>query len=121
LLRVPIEIREAETETKKEASGKHVHGANERVVIAPSSGRFTGHDFSGLCRWYLDVYIDFLGRTSTAEKLAAEEEKRCRHDDHKDHEYGYDCGVAATTIVISHKIDPPLCSHDSLLVGGATV
>jgi hypothetical protein len=78
-----------------------------------SSGRFSGHGFSGL-RWRLDVYIDFLGlAAATAEKLAAEDDERGDNDDHKDHQYGHDCGVAAataTTIIISHKIDPPLCT-----------
>jgi hypothetical protein len=79
-----------------------------RVVANSSSGRFTGHDFSGF-GWRFDVYIHFLGPpTATAEKLAAEEEQRGRHDNYKNHEYGHDCGVAATTIIISHKIDPPL-------------
>jgi hypothetical protein len=52
----------------------------------------------------LDVYIHFLGAArATAKKLASEHEERCSHDDHEDHEYRYDCGVTATTIVISHK------------------
>jgi uncharacterized protein involved in exopolysaccharide biosynthesis len=46
--------------------------------------------------------------TATAGKLAAEEEKRSGNDDHKNHQYGHHCGVAATTILISHKIHPPL-------------
>src|SRR5581483_3634078 len=99
------------------------HSANEPVVAASWSGRFTGHDFSGFHRRRLDVYIDFLGpAAAAAEKLAAEEKERCGHDDHKDHEYGHDRSVAATTIIISHKIDPPpLCAHDSHLVGDVTV
>jgi hypothetical protein len=74
-----------------------------------SSGRFTRHG------WRIDVYIDFLGLAATAEKLAAEEEKRRGNNDHKDHQYCYDCGVAAATaatIIISHKIDPPFRTHD---------
>ncbi|PYL65601.1 MAG: hypothetical protein DMF20_08405 [Verrucomicrobia bacterium] len=88
-----------------------------------SSGRFAGHDFSGLRRWCLDVYIDFLGlAAATAEKLAAEEEERCGHDDYKNYEYGHDCGVAAgATIIISHKIYPPLCTDHSLFVHDVSV
>jgi len=88
-----------------------------------SSGRFTGHDFSGLRRWRLDVYIDFLGLApATAEKLAAEEEERSGHDDYKNHEYGHDRGIAAgATIAISHKIYPPLCTHHSLFVRDVSV
>jgi hypothetical protein len=85
-----------------------------------SSGRFTRYG----CRysWRLDVYIDFLGlAAATAEKLAAEEKESGDNDDHKDHEYGHDCGVAAATIIISHKIYPPLCTHHSLFVGDVTV
>jgi hypothetical protein len=86
-----------------------------------SLGRFTGHDFSRF-GWRFDVYIDFLGLAATAEKLAAEEEQRGRHDNYKNHEYGHDCGVAAgTTIIISHKIYPPLCTHHSLFIGDVTV
>jgi hypothetical protein len=81
-----------------------------------SSGRFAGHDLSGL-RWCLDVYIDFLGLAAAAEKLATEEEERSGHDDHKNHEYGHDCGVAAATIIISHKIDPPLFVGDVIVFG----
>jgi hypothetical protein len=40
--------------------------------------------------------------------LAAEEEERCGNDDHKDHEYGHDCGATATTIIISHR-NPSSC------------
>jgi hypothetical protein len=61
------------------------------------SGRFSGYG------WRLDVDIDLLGLTATAEKLAAEEEKRGRNDDHKDHQYGHDCGVTAAP-------PPPLLS-----------
>ena len=69
----------------------------------PSLGRFTRHGFCGFHRWCLDVYIHFLGAAAaTAEKLATEHEKRRRHNDHKDHEYGHDCCVATTTIIISH-------------------
>jgi hypothetical protein len=39
----------------------------------------------------------------------------------KDHQYGHDCRATATTIIISHKIDPPLCVHNSHLVGDVTV
>jgi hypothetical protein len=85
-----------------------------------SSGRFSGHDFSGF-GWRFDVYIDFLGLAAATEKLAAEEKERGGNDDHKDHEYGHDCGVAAATIITSHKVLPPLCTHDSLLVGYVTV
>jgi hypothetical protein len=54
------------------------------------------------------AYIDFFGpAAAAADKLATEEEERSRHDDHKDHEYGHDCGAAATTIIISHTINPP--------------
>jgi hypothetical protein len=52
--------------------------------------------------------------------LAAEHEDCGDHDDHKNHEYGHDCGVAAATIIISHKIDPPLCTQ-SLFVGDVIV
>jgi len=88
-----------------------------------SSGRFTGHDFSGLRRWRVDVYIDFLGLApATADKLAAEEEERSDHDDDKNHEYGHDRGIAAgATIAISHKIYPPLCTHHSLFVRDVSV
>jgi len=41
-----------------------------------------------------------------ADKLAAEEEERCGNYYNKDHEYGHDCRVAATTVIISHKIRP---------------
>ncbi|PYK50674.1 MAG: hypothetical protein DME51_05180 [Verrucomicrobia bacterium] len=79
-----------------------------------SSGRFSGNG------WRLDIYIDFLGLAATANKLATEEEDRGGNDDHKDHQYGHDCGAAAATIIISHKIHPPLCIQDSLLVGDVT-
>jgi len=56
----------------------------------------------------VDVYIHFLrSAAAAAEKLATEEEERYGHDDHKDHEYGHDCGATATTIIITHKIDFP--------------
>src|SRR5205823_14392608 len=70
--------------------------------------------------WRLDIYIDFLGLAATANKLATEEEDRGGNDDHKDHQYCHDCGAAAATIIISHKIHPPLCIQDSLLVGDVT-
>ena len=85
--------------------------ADVREVIMPLCllGRFTRHG------WRLDVYIDLLGLTAAAGKVAAEEEKgRSGSDNHKDHQYGHDCGAAAATIVISHKIHPPLRTHDSL-------
>jgi hypothetical protein len=88
-----------------------------------SLGRFAGHGFSGFDRWGLDVYIDFLGTAAaTAEELAAEHENRRDHNDHKNYEYGHDCGVAAfTTIVISHKIYSPLRTHHSLFVSDLIV
>ena len=48
-----------------------------------SSGRFSGHGFSG--GWCVDVHIDFLGPGATAEKLAAKHEERGGNYDHKDH------------------------------------
>jgi hypothetical protein len=71
----------------------------------------------------VDVYIDFLvlAAAATAKKLAAEEEERSSHDDHKDHEYGHDCSATATTIIISHTIDPPLCADNSHLIGDVSV
>ena len=71
----------------------------------------------------MDVYIHFFrSAAATAEKLAAEEEERSRHDDYKNHEYGHDCGVAAgATITISYKIYPPLCTHHSLFVRDVSV
>jgi len=81
-----------------------------------ASGRFTWHG------WRLDVYIDFLGLAASAGKLATEEEEERRgNDDYKDHQYGHDCSAAATTIIISHKIDPPLCIHQSLFVNNVIV
>src|SRR5437763_9609013 len=117
-----------ERKVMSDIEGKAAQGSSERTraagefqtkvarVLSSFSGRFTRH-----C-WRLDVYIDFLRLSAaTAEKLAAEEEERSGHDDHKDNQYGHDCGVASTTIVISHKIDPPLCAHDSHLTGDVTV
>jgi hypothetical protein len=70
-----------------------------------TSGRFTGHG------WRFDVHIDFLSLAATAGKLAAEEEEgRGGNDDHKDHQYGHDCCATATTIIITHEIDPPFNS-----------
>jgi hypothetical protein len=68
------------------------------------------------------VHIDFLGLAATTGKLAAEKkEERSGHDDHKDHQYGHHCSAATTTIIVSHTIDPPLCAHDSHLIGDLTV
>jgi hypothetical protein len=71
-----------------------------------ASGRFRWHS------WRLDVDVDFLTlAAATAEKLATEEKESRSRDDHKDHQYGNDCRATATTIIISHKIEPPLCVH----------
>jgi hypothetical protein len=98
-------------------SGESLTGtvSDRRRLSAASSGRFPRHG------WRLDVYVDFLGLTATAGKLTAEKEERCGHDDHKDYEYRHHCGAAATTLIISHKINPPLCAYDSHLVGDMTV
>jgi hypothetical protein len=57
----------------------------------------------------VDVYIDFLGLASAAGKLATEDEvENSGDDDQKDHKYGHHCSAAASTIIISHEIDPPL-------------
>ena len=59
-----------------------------------SSGRFSGHGFSGR-RWRVDVHIELLGSAAVTAPTAA-------------------------TITISH-IHPLSCTHDSLLVGYVTV
>jgi len=93
----------------------------KREACFPSSGRFTRHDFCGF-GWRFDVYIHFISTAAaTAEKFAPAHENRRGHNYYKDHEYSYDRSVAATTIIISHKIDPPVCAHDSHLVGAVSV
>jgi hypothetical protein len=52
--------------------------------------------------------------------LAAEEKERGGNDYNKDHEYGHDCRVAATT-VIRHKLISPSCTDDSLFAGDVIV
>jgi hypothetical protein len=71
------------------------------LSIMASSGRFTRHG------WRLHVYIDFLGLAAMTDKLAAKEKEGGGNDDQKDHKYGHDCRVAATTVIIRHKIHPP--------------
>ena len=70
----------------------------------------------------MDVYIDFLGLAATAGKLATEqEEEHGSNDDQKNYKYRHYCSAAATTITISHEIDPPLCTEDSVFVGDLIV
>jgi hypothetical protein len=52
-----------------------------------SSGRFSGHGFSGRV-WRVDVHIDLLDPAASAEKLAAEHEER---GDNYDHKYCHYC------------------------------
>jgi hypothetical protein len=55
-------------------------------------------------------------------KLAAEEkESSGGNDDQKDHKYGNDCRITATTVIIRHKIDPLSCSDESLFGGDVIV
>jgi hypothetical protein len=54
--------------------------------------------------------------------LATKEKERCGRDDHKDHHYGHDCRITATTTIIRHKLHPPFsCTDDSLLVRDVSV
>jgi len=72
------------------------------------SGRLTRHG------WSLDVYIDLLGLAAAAKLTAEEEKDRSGNDDQKDHKYRHHRCAAATSIVISHKLHPPLRTDNSL-------
>ena len=75
----------------------------------------------GLRLWYRYLNCGFR-LTATAGKLATEqEEEHGSNDDQKNYKYRHYCSAAATTITISHEIDPPLCTEDSVFVGDLIV
>jgi hypothetical protein len=59
----------------------------------------------GRRRWRRHVNINFLG--PAAEETSAKHKERDYNDNHEDYQDSHHSRAAATTIIITHKPDPP--------------
>jgi hypothetical protein len=89
--------------------------APKKIPLFTWSRRFAGY------RRRFDIYIDLLCFAATTKLTAENEERGCGSDDHKNYDYGHDCRTAAATFIITHKIDSPLFTQDSVFTGDVIV